>query len=344
MAWPAFANRLENPYNALLYSALRDLNVNVVEFSVQRLLFGPRADILHVHWAPTNKIRGGKRSLVKRTSAQMLWLLSAARRRGMKVVWTAHNVSAHDKPEHPDLEKKYWPMIADQLSAVISLSKAGTKILRDRHPALATVPAFVSSHGSYRGAYPRDLGRDKARDALGIPAGAKVLSFVGQVRPYKNLPSLLRAFSKLEDPSAVLLIAGKLKLDDHTAEFEELVRDDARVRVFREFVPADKLQLYIEASDLVVLPFRETLNSGSAILGLSFDRPVVVPGHDSLAELARQIGGDWIMTYDGDLTSEILVRSLHRSLSMRGAVAPLESLEWPLIARQTRDIYRSLLG
>ncbi|MEP6507757.1 MAG: glycosyltransferase [Gemmatimonadales bacterium] len=344
MAWPAFANRLENPYNALLYSALRDLDVEVVEFSVQRLLFGPRADILHIHWAPTNRIRGAKRAVVKRTSAEMLWLLSLARRRGMKVVWTAHNVTAHDKREHPDLEKKYWPMVADRLSAVISLSKSGTEVLRDRHPPLATVPAFVSRHGSYRGAYPRDLSPEKARTALGIPTDAKVLSFVGQVRPYKNLPALLRAFSKVDDPNAVLLIAGKLKLYEHSAEFEDLVARDARVKVFREFVPADKLQLYLNAADLVVLPFRETLNSGSAILGLSFDRPVLVPGHVSLVELAREIGGDWIMTYDGELTPDILIRSLDRSLSMRGATAPLESLEWPLIARQTRDIYRSLLG
>lgn len=344
MAWPAFANRLENPYNAMLYSALQDLDVEVVEFSVHRLLFGPRADILHIHWAPTNRIRGAKRAVVRRTSAEMLWLLSLARRRGMKVVWTAHNVSAHDRREHPDLEKKYWPLVADRLSAIISLSKAGTKVLRDRHPPLSTVPAFVSRHGSYRSAYPRTLSREQARDALGIPTDARVLSFVGQVRPYKNLPVLLRAFSKIADPSAVLLIAGKLKLYEHTAEFEDLIARDARVRVFREFVPADQLQLYLGAADLVVLPFRETLNSGSAILGLSFDRPVLVPSHGSLAELAQEIGGDWLITYDGELTPEILSRSLDRSLSMRGAVAPLEYLEWPLIAQQTRDIYRSLLG
>jgi len=343
MAWPAFANRLENPYNALLYSALRELDVEVVEFSVQRLLFGPRADILHLHWAPTTRIRGETRTRVKRTSAEMRFLLRVARRRGMKVIWTAHNVSAHDKPEHPDLEEKYWPMVADHLSAVISLSRTGTDVLRAQHPSLVTVPAFVIRHGSYRGAYPRDLSREQAREVLGIQPDAKVLSFIGQVRPYKNLPALLRAFSKVDDSSAVLLIAGKLKLYGATAEFEELVAADPRVKVFRGFVPANKLQLYLEAADLVVLPFRETLNSGSAILGLSFDRPVLVPSHGSLAELSGEIGDNWIMTYEGELTADILVRSLERSGSMRGSVAPLESLEWPLIARQTRDIYRSLV-
>ena len=68
------------------------------------------------------------------------------------------------------------------------------------------------------------------------------------------------------------------------------------------------------------------------------------PRHGALAELSDEIGNDWIVTYDGDLTAAILVRALERSISMRGKVAPLESLEWPLIARQTRDIYRSLIG
>ena len=344
MAWPAFANRLENPYNALLYSALQNLGIDVVEFSVQRLLLGPRADILHLHWAPTTRIRGESRARVKRTSAEMLLLLRIARRRGMKVVWTAHNLGAHDRREHPDLEKKYWPTVAGYLSALISLSNAGTAALREQHPALATVPAFVSKHGSYRGAYPHSVNRDTARDRLGIARDAKVIAFIGQVRPYKNLPALLRAFASVDDSSAVLLIAGKLKLYSATAEFDGLVSADSRVKVFREFVPADELQLYLGAADLVVLPFRETLNSGSAILALSFDRPILVPAYGSLTELADEIGRDWVITYDGELTPHILVRSLEQAISMRGKVAPLGSLDWPLIARQTRDIYRSLLG
>lgn len=344
MAWPAFANRVENPYNALLYSALTDLDVEVVEFSVQRLLFGPRADILHLHWAPTTRIRGETRSRVRRTSAELLFLLRVARLRGMKVVWTVHNLSAHDRREHPDLEKKYWPKVAEHLDAVISLSNTGTEVLRARHPALVIVPAFVSRHGSYRGEYPREFDRDSARDALGVPRDARVISFIGQVRPYKNLPALLRAFSAVADSSAMLLIAGKLKLYQATAEFEEMVSADSRVKVFRQFVPPDEVQLYLEAADLVVLPFREILNSGSAILALSFDRPVLVPRHGALAQLSDEIGNDWIMTYDGDLTPAILFRALERAISMRGKIAPLESLEWPLIARQTRDIYRSLLG
>ncbi|HZK78274.1 MAG TPA: glycosyltransferase [Gemmatimonadaceae bacterium] len=343
IAWPAFANRVENPYNSLLYSALRDEGIEVAEFSVQRLLLGRQADILHLHWSPTTRIRGATRGRVKRTSAEMLLLLAAAKRRGMKIVWTAHNIGAHDRLEYPDLEAKYWPRVASSLSALISLSLSGVEVLRSRYPSLNTVPSFVTPHGHYRTAYPRTLSRAEARKQLGISQDAKVISFVGQVRPYKNLPALVRAFRSLSDPSAVLLIAGKVKLGDKRQKFDDLVAADSRIKVFGTFVPPDEMQLYLEAADLVVLPFRETLNSGSAILALSFDKPVLVPRAGSLVDLSQQIGENWVMTYEGELTPAILKDAVDRAVTMRESVAPLDPLEWSLIARQTRDIYRSLV-
>ena len=273
----------------------------------------------------------------------MLLLLTAARLRGMKVVWTAHNLGAHDRLEHPDLEKKYWPRVARHLSALISLSASGIEILRSRYPSLRSVPSFVTAHGDYRDAYARTLTRDEARARLSIEAGARVIAFVGQVRPYKNLPALLRAFAAVEDEHAVLLVAGKLKLGDKTAELHTLAAADARVRIFGNFIPSDEIQTYLEAADLVVLPFRETLNSGSAILALSFDRPVLVPRYGSLVDLSETIGDNWVMTYEGELTGDKLRESLSAALALRGQTAPLESLAWQHIAGQTRDIYRSLL-
>ena len=343
MAWPAFANRWENPYNALLYSALRQCGVQVTEFSVPRLLFGAPADILHLHWAPTTRIRGTTRRRASRTATEMLLLLTAARLRGMKVIWTAHNLGAHDRLEHPDLEKKYWPRVARHLSALISLSASGIEILRARYPSLRSVPSFVTAHGDYRDAYARTLSRDEARAKLSIERDARVVAFVGQVRPYKNLPALIRAFAAIKDEHAVLLVAGKLKLGDKTAELHALAAADTRVRIFGNFIPSDEIQLYLEAADLVVLPFRETLNSGSAILALSFDRPVLVPRYGSLVDLSESVGEKWVMTYDGELTPETLQRSLDSALELGVQTAPLECLAWRHIAEQTRDIYRSLL-
>jgi beta-1,4-mannosyltransferase len=343
IAWPAFLNREENPYNYLLYTSLAEYGVRVKEFTVQRLLFGQRADILHLHWSPTSRIRGRTRARVRRLSAQMLLLMLAAKIRGMKVVWTVHNIEAHDTQSHPDIEARYWPRIATYLSALISLSAYGVEAVRAKYPSLNSVPSFVTAHGHYRDAYPRSVSRDHARSRLGISPEAKVIVFVGQVRPYKNVPALVNAFTTLEDSNAVLLIAGKIKSGAHRGELEQLFAADPRIRAITNFIPRDEMQFYLQAADLVVLPFRDILNSGSAVLALSFDKPVLVPRAGALVELASQIGDDWVMTYDGHLTPEILEAALGRAQTMRGRTAPLEPLSWSTVARQTSDIYRSLV-
>ena len=344
MSWPAFKNRRENPYNALLFTALQNVGVEVKEFSVQRLLLGPHADVLHLHWAPTSRIRGHSRRRVRRTSLELMLLLRAARLREMKIVWTVHDIGAHDRRAHSDLEKPYWSRVAHYLDALISLSSAALDQVRERYPALTTVPAFITRHGHYRGAYPRNIGPEEARKRMGIGSAANVYSFVGQMRPYKNLPVLLRAFRDLDDPEAILLIAGMLKLDGTRAEFDELVSADRRVKVFGGFIDDASMQLYLEAADLVVLPYRDILNSGSAILALSFDRPVLVPAHGSMTELAEDVGTDWVLTYDGSLTTQTLERSMTAAKQKKGERAPLSRLEWSEIALQTRDIYAALLS
>lgn len=344
MSWPAFRNRRENPYNALLFTALQKAGVEVKEFSVQRLLFGPPADVLHMHWAPTSRIRGNSRKRVKRTSLELMLLLRAAKLRGMKIVWTAHDIGAHDRRSHEDLEKPYWSRVAYYLDALISLSATALDQVRERYPALKTVPAFITRHGHYCGAYPRNTGPDESRKRLGIASDANVYSFVGQMRPYKNLPVLLRAFRGVEDPHAVLVIAGMLKLDETRAEFDELAAADARVKVFGGFIDDASMQLYLEAADLVVLPYRDILNSGSAILAVSFDRPVLVPAHGSMTELASDVGSDWVLTYEGTLTPAILEAAMSAAKQKKGGKPSLSRLDWVEIAAQTRDIYAALVS
>lgn len=342
LAWPAFANRHLNPYNWLLYTHLTEIGVKVEEFSTSRLLLSD-ASILHLHWSPTSRIRGGSRTRVFFRAGALLAELALARRRGVRVVWTCHNLAAHDSRPYPALETRYWQLLPRLLDGIISLSEFGVHQLHECYPALRAVPTFVVPHGHYRTVYPREATRETARGQLGIAADANVFAFVGQVRPYKNLLTLLRAFRRLEDVNAVLLIAGKIKLGEQLAEFVELIAQDSRVRLFDRFIPDDELQYFFAAADLVVLPFREILNSGSAILALSFDRPVLVPAEGALRELAGQVGSEWALTYEGELSADSLLRARDAARRCTGTIVPLAAFDWPHVARLTNDVYRAVL-
>jgi beta-1,4-mannosyltransferase len=66
------------------------------------------------------------------------------------------------------------------------------------------------------------------------------------------------------------------------------------------------MQLYLNACDVVVLPYRSILNSAVAMLAFTFQRPVVAPRAGCLEELVEDDVG---LTFDAsgsDLTSVLL--------------------------------------
>lgn len=344
LASPAFSNRAGQPYNWLLYSHLRDRGVRVDEFSAARAL-ARRGCLVHLHWSPTSRVRSpGLVSAVLR-SAALVALLAWVRARGGRVVWTAHNAVAHDRAPRPRLERWFWRAFPGCLDAVLHMSASARDAVCDRYPALRGVRAFVVPHGHYRTAYPMELDRAGARRRLGVAARARVLAFVGQIRPYKNVAALLAAFAAIPDPDAVLLIAGEMKMGSEAESVRTAAAADPRVRLEEGFVPGGEMQIYLRAADLAVFPYSQVLNSGSALLALSFDRPVLVPARGSLSELARDMGADWVRTYTGELAPGVLAAALEWAVGTRRSPSPsMEHLDWARVAEQTHRIYTELLG
>ena len=341
LGWPAFANRAEQPYNALLYSHLEDLGVEVAEASAARVL-GGRYQILHLHW-PERRVRAQRASTAWLRSTALIALLDAARARRMRIVWTVHNLSAHEGTYHARLEERYFNALTRRLDGIIALSEHGVTAARARYPRLRERPAFVVPHGHLRDVYPDEMTREQARVRLGIAATSRVIAFVGQVRAYKNVPHLIEQFRGL-DGDVSLLIAGKAKPASLGAHIEQLAAADPRVRFIPSFVPDDELQLYLRAADLVVLPYRDILNSGSALLALSFDRPILVPRRGAMADLAAAVGDSWVRTYEGDLKTTELRDALWWAARRRPWRAPLDDLGWDHIAQQTHYVYRALMS
>ena len=104
------------------------------------------------------------------------------------------------------------------------------------------------------------------------------------------------------------------------------------------------MQLFLNAADLLVFPYRDILNSGSALLGLSFDRPVLVPKLGAMGELQQAIGADWVRTYEGELNAAVLASALEWATTAARATAPLAAFGWEAIARQTLAAFAEIAG
>jgi beta-1,4-mannosyltransferase len=348
LAWPAFKNR--GPYNVLLYRSMQALGATVDEFSAWRILSN-RYDIVHLHW-PEYCVNGRGALASLFWSCALFAAMSWVRLRGGKVIWTVHNLQSHVQ-QHPGIERYFWKIFTALLNAYIGLTETGAEQARHRYPALRSKPGFIIPHGNIRDAYPAvEISREEARLRLGIPPSARVVGFFGSIERYKGITELVETFSALNDHRAVLYAAGKCYLtDEERAHIEHIAARDNRVCLRLEYIPDADATSYIRASDLVALPFREILNSGSAVLALSLDRPVLVPAKGAMVELQQFAGAEWVRLYSGELTPETLRNHLDAAIegaAMRGRCCALESgwagLDWKDLAQLTLDAYHSVIG
>lgn len=335
LAWPIDPL---NPYTKELYSAMGP-DVCVDEFSAARLIH--RYGIWHVHW-PEALLNIRRPALAALKISGFLAMIDLVRMRGGKIIWTVHNLKAHDAL-HPVLEERFWRRFIPRVDGVISLSETGLAMAQEKFSRLRNLPAAVIPHGHYRDQYP-PCGED-ARAAFGIPAGARVILFFGELRPYKNVDALVRAFRNAGDANAILIVAGRAKDPSQAEALRNEAAGDSRIRLHLEFIAREQVAKYFAAADMVVLPYRQILNSGAALLALSFSRPVLVPDLGSMGNLKDDFGPEWVQTFSGDIDSPTLESALSWAALPRTSLCPMpETYRWESIRSRTLRFYSEVMG
>lgn len=332
LAWP-LKTRL-NPYTGLVFSNLGP-EVAVDEWPGNPLR---KYDVWHAHW-PDALLGIPNTPHCAFKLAGMFAQMDYMRLRGTRIVWTIHNLASHEA-RHPQLESWFWRNFVPRVDGAISLSAAGLEMALDRYSGLKNVPTTVIPHGHYRQQYPPASGSSRA--ILGISQRAKVILFFGAVRAYKNVETLVEAFREVTRDDVLLYIVGQPNSKTLTERIADLARQDARVTLKFEFARAEDVPTYLGAADLVVLPYREVLNSGSAMLALSCNRPVLVPRRGAMGELQAEFSDQWVRTFEGRIDATLLDSALDWALqTSRPAQCPIpEKFNWGQIGSATTQFYR----
>lgn len=333
---PAFANRQENPYNWLLSTALKNHGVDVREFSFRAALHAA-PDVLHLHW-PEYIVEGHDTARATLRVTAFLALIDQAKARGSKLVWTVHNLRSHNQ-SHPRLERFLFRQLVSRLDGFLALSSSGRELALAAHPGLARVPSAITPLGHFKDYYPDTSTRSEAVTALRLPAHRQVVLSLGRLRPYKNVPSLVSAFNELDDENLLLLVAGA------PSDGVDLSQISGANVVLHDYHTAESsLQFYYRAASLSVLPYRDILNSASAMLSLSFGVPVLLPRVKTMEELGAAVGANWVRLYDPPLTPSLLREAVLWSTdASRTPLPDLSMYSWNSIADTTHTFYRSLL-
>lgn len=295
--WPLDA---QNPFQALLTSRFEE--AGLVPIGMDRLadleepsglpaLAALRSDdvevVLHLHWL-ARVLRGAETAAEGRERvADFLAALDAFRAAGGRLVWTVHNVLPHDT-RLPGVDVELRRGVVARADIVHVLSK-GT--VAAAAPLYAIPPEKVVHlpHPAYLGVYADDVSDADARRAYGLGTDDIVFGLVGRLRPYKGLDELFDAFESVVamPPDARrrrLLIAGQPADDPSVDALLARARAHPDVVVDARPIPAEELSVPLRASDIVVLPYRSSLNSGALLLALSFGRPVIAAASPHVAE------------------------------------------------------------
>lgn len=339
LTFPWNVHRGDNPYGELLYRSMSSRGVEVEYFSLWRA-FSRRYDIFHLHW-PEYYLN---LSLPKAVVGTWLVLTATAwlRARRARIVWTIHNPRSHAY-SYPRLERLFWWLFTGMVDGYVSLSRSCSEWVEQNAPGLRWTHGVQIPHGHYREAYSGPVSLEQARRVLDVSPEQSILLFFGGVSPYKNVLQLITAFRGVEGPNTVLVIAGRPGNVKHRREIEKAAGEDGRVRLDLRRIPRDEVSLLFASADLVVLPFRNIMHSGSAMLALSCNCPVLVPAQGALPELQARVGTDWVRTYDDDLTASTLTSAIAWARDSQRTPRPdLSSFDWNPIVQATVDLYSRL--
>jgi len=345
-----------NPYWRLLAHSLQSRGVTVVSVPYRHLTglraFAGRPDILHFQFvAPYVLPAEPSRSRLKAVIKGVLFLLQVWMLRlvGCRIVWTVHNLVNHERR----LARVEWfyTLLFTRLVhlLVVHGDAARREVIATYRLERRAARVAVIFHPNYIGAYPDDVSREEARERLGIDASSVVILCLGQLRRYKGLPEIVRAFRGMRGRErAALWIAGEPVDAALAAHLQQEVDASPGVHLRVGAMPPGEVELLLKASDVVALPYRSILTSGAAILAMSYGRPCVAPRLGSLVDVLDDKGAFLYDAAEPDGLREALALAVASSSSLpamgRHNFAKASAWTWEEAARMLVDLYDGLLG
>jgi glycosyltransferase involved in cell wall biosynthesis len=277
------------------------------------------ADVVHFQWLPVQHLDGR--------------LLP----RDRPLVLTAHDVMPREpRPGQRSAQRRLY----ERFDAIVVHSEHGRERLTGELGVDPTrvhvIPHGVFAHLADVPSQPPPFQTDRA----------VVLCF-GLMRTYKGIDVLLEAWRMLETlpAHAELWIAGMPRMDIAALR----AAAPPNVRFVARFITDSELPAYFQRADLVVLPYREIDQSGVLFTALAFGKPLLLSDVGGFPEIAATGAARTVPAGDAVALHEALRELLGNpdtlaALTARAREVAQGKYGWDAIARQTLDLYSSLLS
>jgi glycosyltransferase involved in cell wall biosynthesis len=253
-------------------------------------------------------------------------------------------LTAHDLlPREPRLgQLRAQRRVFDRVDAIVVHSEYGRRQLVER---LGLDPGRV--HVIHHGAFDHVAAARRAPlppELAAADDGGPVVLFVGLVRPYKGLDTLLRAWRRV--PGARLWIAGRPMMP--LQALREL--STPSVQWVPRFVSEGEIAALLERADVVVLPYSRTERfdqSGVLASALAFGTPAVVTDIGGFSEVAATGAARLVAPDDPEALGAALAeltadREARRRMAAAALAAARGPYSWDESARRTLALYERL--
>lgn len=293
--WPDYT--ITNPYQKLLYKSFSSPIIcgtgNLVDATNSIYKFPNDIIFFHLHWTgPIFANTISKKDVIEKLNI-FFEEIKKFKLLGGKIIWTIHNIYNHEAIFF-DEEIILHKFLIEQSDLIHLHSKLVLDII-DTNSEIPREKLVISEHGNYINSYSNTISREEARKLLKIPTSSRVLLFFGQIRKYKGIEELINTFLKFSSNSEEihLLIVGDASLTS-LSELKELTNNNSKIHIFEGYVDDNDVQIYFNASDVVILPYKNILTSGSIFLSLSFGIPVICPDLGILKSIITNGENGWI--------------------------------------------------
>jgi glycosyltransferase involved in cell wall biosynthesis len=234
----------------------------------------------------------------------------------------------------------------DKIDVFVSFTNAGVDLIRDQLPAAKYKEVVVIPHGHFINYYPNSILKNDAREILKIPYDAKVGLFCGRLNKYKGVDDLIPAFSSIASKNDWLLIAGEPESKSYEKELFNIAASIPRLKIFPYRIRSQDLQIFFNATDFCVYPFKNIFNSGSVIMGGSFAKPIVTQESPILSEIMGKKALFAFNKGEKNLTNVLYEAYCCGSLEDRGLSGfqrLLSNYSWDTVGVKFKSLYDSLI-
>jgi glycosyltransferase involved in cell wall biosynthesis len=300
--------------------------------------------ILHLHWTWGHALPWAKGRVARRCLRGWFNInLGVARRLGMRIVWTAHNLYPHE------------PVFDDDRQARLDLVGACSAVIAHDERAAARVGAefgvldvqvidqgFVEHVGSER---------EQARRNLGIGEETVVVLGFGKIMRYKGFETMLAAGLHLKTEAAERVqfrIVGACADDLLRGDLETLAKGvrAAGVEVVLDLqrVSGDRLGDELAAADMCVYMFTTNLNSASIRAAQRSGRIAIVGAGITHTDHRGTIMGGETSQSCAQAIEHVRQLDATEREQIEAAARAAANRTWLECAKETEDTYRAALA